>query len=542
MSFLAPLNEALSMKTARLEQIDQRGDWYKYLGALLPILTAYLILAFYRIDNQSLWVDEAISAKFSKKPLSTLLWNPHGPLYFILLHFWMKLGSTEFVLRAFSALLGGVSVWLTYEMGFRLFNRRMALVGATLFATSPLLIWYSQEVRYITLMFVTSLLSMLSFYQASSTNRAKWWLVYGTSTILALFTFMSAIFLPPAQGLYLLWSASRRSLLRKWIAWQAIIFAPFLIWFVGAYGHLFAEKPANSNQAIIFAEKPENSNQAVMFNVVKGKIRPSRELSAAVVPYTFFAFSVGFSLGPSVRELHGSRSLATLLDHGSTLLPLMAIFGTLFLFGIITLWQEDKASAFLVSWLVGPIVGTLVLVALTNLSYNVRYAAAALPAYTLILAAAVTAFRRRGVQVALLSTLLFTNGLALAHYYYDPQYAREDSRSAAQYLESMAGPQDMILLVGNKRGLQYYYGGDVPIVQWGRRAANDELAIAERVRKLSEGYNRLWLIEIRPWEVDSKGVAKAVIDRTHTIIRSKHFAGVDVYCYQIARESSSSTP
>ncbi len=48
---------------AGLEGIGRGRDWARYLARLTPILELYLILALYRIDQQSLWVDEVGSGE-----------------------------------------------------------------------------------------------------------------------------------------------------------------------------------------------------------------------------------------------------------------------------------------------------------------------------------------------------------------------------------------------------------------------------------------------------------------------------------------------
>ena len=91
---------------------------------LAPILVIFIGLGFFRIDHQSLWTDEiaSINNAFYGKPLSgTPIWRSgHGPLYFLLLHFWMELGQTEFAVRSLSAIVGVAAVCLTYALGLRL--------------------------------------------------------------------------------------------------------------------------------------------------------------------------------------------------------------------------------------------------------------------------------------------------------------------------------------------------------------------------------------------------------------------------------------
>ena len=211
----------------------QASGWRQHLGVLLPLLLVYLALACYRIDSQSLWADEVLSVWDAASP-ERFLKKTHGPLYFALLHVWMQVGTSEQILRALSLLMGAVALCLFYATSVTLVSQRVTLVGTALFATSPFLIWYSQEVRYITFMLAISLLAMYSFQRLSARGRLGWWLVYGSAVTLAIATFVTNVVLPLVQGLYLMWSSARRPLLRKWVVCQVLIGMLFMWWIGGS--------------------------------------------------------------------------------------------------------------------------------------------------------------------------------------------------------------------------------------------------------------------------------------------------------------------
>jgi len=143
-------NQRESARAMKQGQISQVADCLLHGSGLIPILIIYLCLAFYHIGDQSLWVDEVISVKLAldESFFSPVIWFRQSPLYFALLHVWAKLGTSEMVFRSLSTILGGIAIVLTYIVGLRLFNQRVAWIGATILATSPFLIWYSQEVRH----------------------------------------------------------------------------------------------------------------------------------------------------------------------------------------------------------------------------------------------------------------------------------------------------------------------------------------------------------------------------------------------------------
>jgi mannosyltransferase len=513
----------------RPKVIGRPQDWLVHLAPLIPILVLYLILGLYRLDHKSLWGDE-VGSRGAAAPeesfFSATFWQDgHGPLYFAVLHLWMKIGDTEFTLRALSVVFGFFSVCLTYAFGFRLFDRRAAVYSALLFATSPFLIWYSQEIRFITMSIMFSLLTMYTFHWILMSDRLQWWISYCGATLINLFTFAPALFLPLAQGLYLIGFKSFRSILPKWMICQVVVLTLFLCWFVNAYMLLSP------------AEIREDQDEVPMLNVELLSSGTLRELSSMVIPYTFFSFSTGFSIGPSIRALHISRSVTSLLDHITILLPLFVLFGSLFTLGVWRLSQNSKVGILLIIWLFTPMAAAFAAAAVTDLAYNVRYVSSALPAYILILAVAITALRRRALQLIVLSAVLCVNGLALYNYYFNPHYAREDGRSAARFLEAFSQPRDALLFMGNSTSLDHYYQGSLALMRWKKSDVANPAAIRRHLCELQENYKALWLITIRPWEEDPTGQVKAVLDTMFDIAQHKRFTGVDIYQYQLSQQN-----
>jgi mannosyltransferase len=529
-----------SWSSAAIPQVAKSKLWSdgeprcQHLIALILGLTIYFCLAFYRIDYQSLWTDEVISV-IRADPNGSFLarerWSDgHGPLYFRLLHLWAKLATSEFALRALSALFGGVTVCLTYAMGLRLYNRRVACIGAMLLATSPFLIWYSQEVRYVMLMMTAALLAMYTFHRALGTKRLGWWLLYCCSLILAIAAFMVNVFLPLAQGLYLVCSPSRRPVLRKWLVCQLVVLALFAWWANG--GHVDRLGGYWRRVYVHFMTSDEQLPSSHPSERLKAG--GSRDFTVIALPYTFFTFSAGFSLGPSVRELHVSRSLSTLWPHVLIISLCSLLFGSLFVRGFVAMWRRPDTGRFLTSWLAVPIIGVFgISAAIPDLAYNVRYVAMALPAYSMILSAGIAGFRRSLAQTILLAAVLLVNGLSLANYYSNPLYSREDARSAARFLEVATDPRDIIVVVGNAAALRYYYKGSSPLVRWGKKVIAAGSALTDRLRELQANHDHIWLVEIRPWEADPKGMVNAVLDNTYTRIEHKELRGVNIYLYRL---------
>jgi uncharacterized membrane protein len=483
-------------------------------------LVIYLALASYRLDHQSLWKDEILSIRDAAS--ATTIWHKgHGPLYFALLHVWKPLTDSDLGLRTLSVLLGALALCLFYATCTTLCNRQVTRWATLLFATSPFVIWYSQEVRYVILMLATSLLAMYTFRRLREHGGWSQWPVYGSALLLALAAFIANVFLLLTHGLYLWCSPSRRQMWRSWLLCVVLISLPFGVWGMQKFAHTVDVSTTATGQ------------QSVSIDLKKLSRGAAKAFSPVVLPYTFFAFSTGFSQGPSVHDLHQSQSFAMVRPYIITLVSLGLLFGALFLAGLVAIWRQPDVGILLTLWMFVPLFGVLAMAFATNLGFNVRYTAMTFPAYLLIVASGMAWFRHRVVQLILLVAVLYSNGLSLAHYYTDPYYARADARAAIQYLTEVRQARDVILAVGSTRALTYYSKGNLPFEVLDARQAEDR-DLQTALRHLIRDCNRLWLIEIRPWERDPQGKIKAALDRAYKRIEQKHFPGVAIHSYQVA--------
>ena len=120
--------------------------------------------------NQSLWLDEAINLNnvralgFGDLVLKYSLSDFHPPLYHVILKAnTLLIGSSELAARLPSVILGVLSVYITYLIGKKLYDKKTALIGAVLLATAPLHIYYSQEARMYMLAAFWATLSVYFF-------------------------------------------------------------------------------------------------------------------------------------------------------------------------------------------------------------------------------------------------------------------------------------------------------------------------------------------------------------------------------------------
>ncbi|MBC7235764.1 MAG: glycosyltransferase family 39 protein [Chloroflexi bacterium] len=203
------------------------------------ILLLAVALRCYGLARESLWLDEATSLMLARMDVPTLIrWTSldiHPPLYYTLLHFWIRLGESEAIVRGLSVMAGVFAVGVIYALGEALFDKRTGLLAALLLAVAPMHVWYSQEARmyaWVALLMAASLLMALRAWQ---TGRWPWWVGYVLITSAALYTHYYAVFVVGVENLLVLYGLfrgwARGRLLRVWALAQLGVFLLFLPWF-----------------------------------------------------------------------------------------------------------------------------------------------------------------------------------------------------------------------------------------------------------------------------------------------------------------------
>ena len=114
------------------------NNWIKNNQWLLLILSFAAFLRLYRVDFQSIWLDEIHTMNesnpnipFSKLYNVIMSGEQMPPFYFYSLYFIFKIfGYTTFVARIYSAVLGVISLYAIYLLGKELLSKRIGLIAA----------------------------------------------------------------------------------------------------------------------------------------------------------------------------------------------------------------------------------------------------------------------------------------------------------------------------------------------------------------------------------------------------------------------------
>lgn len=179
--------------------------------ALLLLVALGAAIRFATLTSQGFWLDEQVTVSLVQlspiELLKQVIASESNPsLYYLLLGGWERvLGSGEFGIRSFSALVGTAAIPLVFFAAKSLHSRRAGVIAAAITATSPLLIWYSQEARNYELLLFFAALSFLCFGKALDDHGYRWLWAWALASAVALATHYFAFFLVVPEALWLLY-------------------------------------------------------------------------------------------------------------------------------------------------------------------------------------------------------------------------------------------------------------------------------------------------------------------------------------------------
>ena len=184
--------------------------------------------------NQSLWLDEAISALAAKNftyiGLVTQFakYDFHPPLFYLILKFWGSVfGYSEAALRILPITFGVLTIMLVVKVAREL--KLKPFWVAALLATSPLHVYYSQEVRMYPLAAFFVLLSLYSILKIAKKKSS----IYYFSLALSVFAFcaldyVAVLVLPAVFITLLLTKKDRVGYIRLALVFLPLVFVAIL--------------------------------------------------------------------------------------------------------------------------------------------------------------------------------------------------------------------------------------------------------------------------------------------------------------------------
>jgi len=390
--------------------------------------------------------------------------NVHLPLYFFLMHYWIRAaGNSAWALRLPSALFGGLAAGAIFLLAEHLFGMFVGLAGAALMALAPDQIYFSQQARMYSLVV---LLAVSSTYLIALSKKypKKWWpyFSYAVLSIAGLYTHYEYFFLLAAQ-LAFIWIGSRlgRENKKPWAVTHALIFAAFAPWLLITV----AQKKA-SPEIVAWVHGSLGGNLILTEVVTK----VMRLISVPELPLGWISVVVAF-----VLLIAGSVSLRT-----------------------------DRARLFqLLTWILFPIAGILLMdqVLGTRAIGITRYWLIISPALYLLIGRGMEKIPNRPARVGLLAIFigfLFAGTLLTAR---GQLRAKPDQhQELAQFVETrITDPQQQLVLTDGLNALPlvlaYYGTRDMPVLRY--KWIADELATRTFV-DITGGRREVWLLASGP--------------------------------------------
>jgi len=419
-------------------------------------------------------------------------------------------GDSEWALRLPSAVPGVLLVPAMAWLAALWLGRGAALPAAWLAAGSPYLVWYSQEARCYSLLMLCVVLSCVALLSLARRPGARAALVYGAAAAAGLLSSFSFVMIAPLHLRWWLGDREERgrrirllALTAAGLALVALPWAPRLLrvwdWHRLGPGSTFAEA---------------------------APLRGNTTFHAGAIPFALHAFAVGYTLGPSLRELRAAASPRTLAHHAPGIAAVALVFGALGGLGLVEI-SRRRRLADLALWVVVPAL-IVSYFALRNFKvFHPRYLSVSFPGFLLALAAAFAALGRRA-RVAAGAAVGVIWAVSLHHAYFDSRYAKEDYRSAAALIRERGAQGEVLLSVNSDEPMVYYYRGPLPQTRlWLGFAGHPDLD-----RRLTEALGNVpgvWVVLSRPEDLDPGDRFARALDARYSGAQRWSFAGVRVW-------------
>jgi uncharacterized membrane protein len=470
------------------------------------IMVLAAALRLWGLQAQSLTMDEVADISWATHSIGGVIHARDGfpPLYGLLLHGWLTALPGEAHARWLSVIFGVLTIPAMWRLGACAGGERVGTFAALALALSPFHRWTSQEARAYVLYVLLAAIALWLFYQAMSTNRWRDWLLYALVCTAGLYTHYYFALLPlMAGGLLLIERRTWGECMRGVVAHAA--FAAACLPAIG----LLREDLAY--QAGYTIDAP--------FNL-------------AAIGYAYFSIIVGYSIGPSLRELHSLPALTA----GLLVLPwVLAAGGAVLVLVYAALKTLGWRAPFirLVVLVSVPVIIGGALAALVGVGFRVRYFAwIAIPLLALI-GAGLASPRPRSIRLSAAGVLFALWSVSIVNRLRVERYWNEDVRALGTYLRSTSTPSIPVFVTAKYMAVpvQHYLGPGwsvcaLPDVGEDGVGTDGTLRVVYTVTPPESAF---WLVYTRPFHSDPDGQLPRDLARVGLIRPRRDFAGITLY-------------
>jgi uncharacterized membrane protein len=529
-------SEALTSADGASRVAPDRRAWLMVLALVL----AGTALRLTSLVSRSMWLDEAITVDQTNRSLvgvvSNIATGVHPPLFHILMHFWVSaFGIGQAEIRSFALVWGVLSIPAAFWAGRAIYGRTTGLVAATIVAFSPYLIWYSQEARMYSMMFLFGVLST-GFYTLSVRD-GRWahWLGYTVVTFLGMFTHYFFFFLVIGQVIHFLGyeavvayaNAARegsgrpsfRAVLRKvpslvpWLLSMTFLAATYALWLSKS----------------VFMKQTEGGT-ALVASATGSGLGYGQKAPELAIRFN----DAGLVLVEMLGGFHSGSLMYSLVAMWPVVISVVLV-----LMGFVNplkksapvLWAASSVPLlFLLGQWQGQVLASRYFIAL------------AAPA--LLLIAAVIAKTPRRVMFTIVGIGIAVSLLAWADQSYNPNnLIRYDNREAVQYVTDNFRPSDVVIYepVYLEPLMKYYVPAEIPAYRFPQYGTfgllrNDKRLLQQDLERVAGPSKRTWLIlsfqDIAALRGDAYNTQQWFLRNGFTIAEDKKLSNVQVILFE----------
>lgn len=470
------------------------------LGALLRLIN---------LGRESLWLDESISYLAATLPIDQIFNNTvqssHPPLYYLLLHFWLKmLPDSDTAVKLLSTLFGILLIpavhWLTQQF-FK--NSAVSLTAAALTAVSPFHILYSHELRMYTLLMLLVVSGTAVYCFAREKQSWHWWALTGLLFLMAVYTHLFAFLALAGVGLHAL-ATSRQNKRAFWatVAMTAVILIAFIPWLTLILAE--AEPALGSLRPL---------QQATSFN-------PLKPLTAPV--FLLFGMSSSFWFSGLILFLFFAYIIIIVME--------LRKLG----------WQQIPAGLGLTGLIIFCVLGLPLMVYLIRPFFlPERTLAAAAPFLAILLAWGIT--RRQSPLPYLTGLAMLLMVIGTASYHFGP-LVKPPYRDATAFVVNNSLPSDAVLHTSD--------GSYLPALRYAPQLEQGVLANDPDPRKPQPVYaalggqvwsqdqlnsvanGRFWVIVALEHSIEWQQAQYETIAARHTLLDEQNIGGIRIFLFE----------
>lgn len=492
------------------ENTPQESDDNSHVGLyLIAITVASIGLRWWSTGGQSITFDEHYEIELAKNTVQHILNRGDGfpPLYGVLLKSWMGIFPGANSARIFSILTGAIGCLAIYQLGKQVAGRSAGLWSAGILAVLPLHLFYCSEGRAYPLLLLITTWAILCILRAIESNRMGPWIGFTLLATAGLHThYLFALFVAITLSVaFLMMRGKQRiSSVLSAVAILVLIVPLVVIW-----------SPAD------FAMQNEWT-----FRV---------DFGLGALGFTYGSFLMGYTLGPSLRNLHGLPMKEALVQ----VLPWMGLIGSGIMLLVVSakrwLMPTRASNAMLFPLVMAPLaMGILCNVA--QVGYQVRYSLWALIPCVVLLGwlcgqGIQTKYGRLGI-----ACLAVAFAVAIWNRHYVDDYRNADMDALATFLQQQsaetAADQPIIVVSGYMaEPLKRYMPSEAKILGIPMTApySDRELEMAKILNTASQETQSFWLVYTREFHEDPDGELMQQIEEICSVTPTTTFAGVQLF-------------